>query len=247
VPDTGNDAPAFRRIVSRSADTDAPYDGLTLTTNWVDPAPAAEPLAVSLLLDQGTSVAVTDTGDRRLLAAKYLQTQLALEDQVVLGAFAVDDSHTGQAALLPTQPVTLFPTADPAFTSDGRSYFPTIDELATLEGGASPLHAAIGEMIDFTASHAPTDSRRVVVALASGINDCGSPADCAAAKECCTRAASGVAIVVVPFGPVHSGRLEAAQRCAGDQGAVFWVGRAQVPTIFGRLPEILDGGTAPST
>lgn len=228
-----------------SADPDVPYEGATLTTNWVDAAPESEPLAVSLLLDQGASVAVTDTADRRLLAAKYLQMQLEADDRVVLAAFAADDSHTGQSALLPTQPVTLYPTVDPAFTTDGRSYFPTIDALASFEGGASPLHAAIKEMIDFTTNHAPADSRRVVVALASGISDCGSPAECAAAEAALRQqsASTGVAIVVVGLSDSSSPAdwKQLGTFAQADQGAVFWAQNAtQVPTIFGRIPEILD-------
>ena len=210
MPDTGNDTPTFEvDCVQQPSNIDAPYEGSALTTNWVDTDPVSEPLAVSLLLDQGASVAVTDTADRRLVAAKYLQTQLEANDQVVLAAFAADDAGTGQAALLPTQPVTVFPTNDPAFTTDGRSYFQTIDALATLEGGASPLHAAIGEMIDFTASHAPANSRPVVVALASGNSDCGSPADCQAAEEALRQqsASTGVAVVVVGLSD-PSGRVD---------------------------------------
>jgi hypothetical protein len=100
-------------------------------------------------------------------------------------------------------------------------------------------------MIDFTASHAPADSRRVIVALASGINDCGSPADCAAAEAALRQqsASTGVAIVVVglsdPSSPPDWKQLGTFAQA--DQGAVFWAQDAtQVATIFGRLPEILD-------
>ena len=247
VPDTGNDAPVFvADCVQDSAGIDALYDGSILTLNWVDPVPASDPLAVALLMDEGASVAETDTADQRLLAAKYLQTQLKAEDQVVLAAFAADNAGTGQMALLPSQPVTIFPTDDPAYTTDGRSYFPTIDALATLEGGASPLHAAVDEMIGFAASHAAAESRRAVVALASGISDCGSPADCKATEEALRQqsASTGVAVVAVglsgPSGQVD--RKQLGMFAQGEQGAVFWARDAtQVPTIFGRIPEILDG------
>lgn len=233
--------------VDGPAGSGASYGGLALAQSWVDPDPAAEPLAIALLLDQGSSVAVTDPADRRLLAAQYFQTQLEADDQVALAAFATDDAGTGQAALLPTQPVTIFPVDSPAFTTNGRSYFPAIESLATLEGGGSPLHSAIREMIDFAASSAPADSRRVVVVLASGgVSDCGVPADCGAAANALREqsAQTGVGIVAVglaePSGQIDRKKLGTFAQ--SEQGAVFWAQDAtQVPTIFGRIPEILDG------
>ncbi len=232
--------------VEGSAGFDASYQGSTLNRSWVDPVDATDPVAISLLLDQGANVAVTDTADRRLLAAKYFQIQLEAEDQVALAAFAADDAGTGQLALLPTQPVTIFPTADAAFTTDGRSYFPTIDALATLVGGASPLHAAIGEMISFTASHAPVDIRRAVVALAGSVSDCGSQVDCRAAEEALRQQSTSTNVAVVAVGlSGPSGQVDRKQLgmlAQAEQGAVFWAHDAtQVPTIFGRIPEILGG------
>ena len=78
-----------------------------------------------------------------MLAAKYLQTRAEADDQVALAAFASDSTSTGAMSLLPTQPVTIYPVENPGFTSDGRAHFPTIDALASLEGGGSPLHAAV--------------------------------------------------------------------------------------------------------
>jgi hypothetical protein len=51
---------------------DASYQGSTSNVRMVHSGRGTAPLALSLLLDQGASVAVTDPGDRRLLAAKYL-------------------------------------------------------------------------------------------------------------------------------------------------------------------------------
>ena len=111
---------------------------------------------------------MTDPADRRLLAARYFQTQrIDTSDSVALAAFAADDSATGTAALLPEQPVTILPADEPAFRTDGRGLFPFIDSLAALEGGASPRHAAIDALIDFVAAEAPADSRGAVVVLAS--------------------------------------------------------------------------------
>ena len=198
------------------------------------------------MLDQGASVAVTDPGDRRLLAAKYLQTRVESDDQVALAAFASDSTSTGAMSLLPTQPVTIYPLENPGFTSDGRAYFPAIDALASLEGGVSRLHAAVSELIAFTAGSAPADSRPVIVVLASGnVVDCG-PEECRSAQEALLgeSASAGVPIIAVglsdPSGQVDRKGLGTFAQSV--QGAVFWAREAtQVPTIFGRLPAILDG------
>ena len=243
-PDIGSFAAG---CVEGSAGFDASYQGSTLNQNWVDPNPTSVPLAISLLLDQGASLAVTDPADRRLLAAKYFQTRLGAEDQMVLAAFAADNAGTGEIALLPSKPVTIFPVENPSFTTDGSAYFSTIDSLATLEGGESPLHAAIGEMIDFTASSAPADSRRAVVVLASGgASDCSTQANCQAVQET-LRDKSAIADVAVfaiglsdPSGHVDLWKLGTLAQA--EQGTVFWAQDAtQVPTVLGRLPEILDG------
>lgn len=226
---------------------DAAYQGATLSQDWVDPGPVPDPLALSLLLDQGASVALADPADRRLLAAKYFQTRLGANDEVALAAFAADDAGTGQAALLPEQPVTIFPVDRPAFTSDGSAYFPVIDSLATLEGGGSPLHAALAELIDFTASAASPGNRRAVVALANGdVADCGNLAGCQAAQDALHEqsAAVGVPLVVVGLaGPSgHADRARLGPFAQFDDGTVFWAqDTRQVPTLFGRIPDILAG------
>ena len=108
---------------------DASYQGSTSNVRMVHAVRGTAPLALSLLLDQSASLAVTDPGDRRLLAAKYLQTRVEADDQVALAAFASDSTSTGAMSLLPTQPVTIYPVENPGFTSDGRAYFPAIDAL----------------------------------------------------------------------------------------------------------------------
>jgi hypothetical protein len=242
--DTG---PATVDCVSTSSGFEYSYVGSTLNQSWVEPDDASDPLAISLLLDQGASLAVTDPGDRRLLGAKYFQTQLHKDDQVLLAAFAADNASTGDAALLPIQPVTIFPVADPAFTTDGSAYYSTIDSLATLEGGGSPLYAAVGEMIGFTASAAPAVSRPAVVVLASrGVSDCGSIADCGTVQDALLQqsAATGVGVVAVGLSDpsLQVDRKNLARFAQTERGAVFWaLDATNVPTILGRIPEILDG------
>ena len=247
-PDVDSDAMIFEAdCVEGPPGFDASYQGSTTTVRTVHPEPGTAPLALAVLLDQGASVAATDPGDRRLLAAKYLQTRVDADDRVAIAAFASDSTSTGEKSLLPVQPVTIYPVEDPGFTSDGRAWFPTIDALASLEGGASPLHVAAGELIAFTTSSAPADSQPNIVALVSGtVDGCGGPAACRAAQTALLgeSASAGVPIIAVglpdPSGQVDGKRL--GMFAQSVQGAVFWAHEAaQVATIFGRLPAILHG------
>lgn len=246
TPSAANDATPFAAdCVAGPQGFDAPFTGTVLTQNWVDPGSASHALAIALLVDQGARVAINDPAHRRLLAAKYLDTRLDANDQMALAAFAADDATTGSVALLPDQPVTLFPIASPAFTSERNALFSTMDSLATLEGGRSPLHAAIARMIEFTTASAPAASRRAVAAFASGAGDCATQAECRTAQEELRDASTsaGVPVFVVAlsdtFQPVDIMKLGAFAQAG--QGAVFWArDAAQVPTVFGRIPEILD-------
>ena len=225
----------------------ATYTGETLSSGLAESDPVADPLAIALLIDQGERVIVDDLADRRLLGAKYLPTRLAAGDTITVAAFAADDANAGQFALLPNQPVTNFPVDNPAFTTDVNSYGPAIESLAALEGGGSPMYEALGEMVAFTAGTASSESRRAVVAVASyGAGDCGNPAECSATQQALLEqsAATGVAVLAVELAD-SIGRFD-RQRLGplaqADQGAVFWAQEAdQIPTILGRIPEVLDG------
>ena len=107
----------------------------------------------------------------------------------------------------------------PCLHAGRRAYFPTIDSLATLEGGGSPLHAALAGLIGFTASAAPPGSRRAVVALASGdVSDCGDLADCGAAQDALLEqsVAASVAVVVVGLSdPTEQADREPGPLCTG--------------------------------
>ncbi len=248
VPDIGNDSPQVEAdCVAGPAGFDASYTGSTLGQNWVAPGNKSAPLAVALLLDQGGGVIVNDPADRRLLAAKYLQTQLGTTDEVLLAAYASDDAASGQVALLQNTPVTLYPLDHPQFMSNGREYFSAIDSLATREGGASPFYASADWMIDFVATNSAEDARRAVVMLSSGkVDGCGTLNDCWNTQNALSAksAAKGVYFVVVGLaGPTGQFDQKALGTFAqGESGATFWARDGmQVATVFGSLPAILDG------
>jgi hypothetical protein len=247
-PNTGNDSPQFTADCVDGPDGfDAPYVGTVVAANWVPPDTRTAPLAVSLLADQGGSISVNDPADRRLLAAKYLMTRLGPDDQVVVAAFASNDASTGQFALLPSTPVTIFPQENPRFTTDGRGYFSTIDSLATLEGGASPLYTSLDRIVDFTASSAAADAARAVVVISSGNDEsCGSRDTCWATQRALLdkSAAAGISVAAVGLAD-PSGRINVkalSMLAQGETGATFWANDPQqVATILGSLPTFLDG------
>ena len=206
VPDPGNDLPRFHPdCVSGPDGFDAGYEGQAVSIASLDPLAAyipARTVSSALLLDQSASVIVRDPADDRLFAAKYFLGLAKDDSPVVLAAFASDDARAGQAGLLPRKPVTVFPIEDPKFTGDGRSYFSTVDQLASLEGGAAPLFAAIDRMIDFVYA-GDTHEINAVIVLTDGRDDsCGGRRACRDAIDRLTAKgrAAGVQIVTVGLG-----------------------------------------------
>ena len=139
---------------------------------------------------------------------------------------------------MPQKPVTVFPLENPQFTADGRSYFATVDQLGALEGGASPLLAAIDRTLDFAAADPQQDAKALVVVTNGRDNTCGTRSECRSILEALVRKskASGVAIVAVGLedaaGTADHEALGLLSQGTGN-GAAFW---APIPT---QLPMVL--------
>ena len=218
------------------------------------PRPAgADPLAgfqisAALLIDQSDSVTTADLEDMRLIAAKYFMKRMTVIDRAVLAGFAADDDHSGRPALLPQKPVTIFPVEQPRFATGVRDSFATIDGLASLEGGASSLYAAIDRMLDFTAAEAPAASTRALVVLSDGQDaTCGTPADCRLRREALIRKSRDTGIAMVMVGVAGVG-TDVAREALGTlaQGApgsaVFWTDDPrELPNALGAVSQYLRG------
>lgn len=237
TPDPANDLPRFRPdCVAGAEGFDAAYDGSAVSVKKVDAAGHAAPGAAALLIDQGTNVVVNDPADARLFAAKYFLTLADEGARTVLAAFSSDDPASGQFSLLPQKPVTVFPLANPQFTAHGRSYFETIDELAALEGGASPLYAAIDGMLDFAAAD-PQQGAKAVIVVTNGRDDtCGTRSECRSILDAVVgkSKASGVPIVTVGLGGAagaadHEALGLLSQAVAN--GAAYWAPNPQQLTM----------------
>lgn len=157
-----------------------------------------------LLLDQSAAIAIDDSADRRLSAAKYLLSRTdaaaAGQKRAMLGAFAADDAVSGRYSALPQKPLTLFPLENPQLTSNGRSLFPIVDALAALEGGAGALLPAVDKALDFMAANA-WNGRRGIVVLGSGVDDvCGSRSDCVAFRNAVMARSRALGVRIVTIG-----------------------------------------------
>jgi hypothetical protein len=191
VPDTANDGSRFRPdCVAGTEGFDASYavlnggKALTIGKSVVccyDPL-SAPALSSTLLLDQSGAVASSDPGDHRLYAAKYFLTRGSRDRRLGLAAFAAHDAATGQPALLPQQPLTIFPLENPVIGAAGRELFPTVDALGSLEGGGAPLYDALDRLIDYAAP-GPEQISTIVVVTDGRDTTCGNYSQCKARRD----------------------------------------------------------------
>ena len=114
----------------------------------LNPGQAAAPYAVSLLIDQSGSTANTDPSDARLFATKLFMNNLGASDFVAVAAFA-QERAASDPALIPDEPVTQL--SGFVQSSAAEQLFDDIDALGGLEGGDTPLYAALDNQLEFTA------------------------------------------------------------------------------------------------
>jgi hypothetical protein len=229
---------------------DAPYVGGDMVDALpVTAIPESIPPSVSaaLLLDQSSRMSTNDPEDARLEATKIFLVSKLATDRVALAAFASNDSASGALSPLPNQPVTLFPVENPEFGASGNTLFPTIDSLGLLEGGASPLYAAIDAALDFTATHASANGRRAVVVLTAGLDDtCGSPTACRAVLQALIAKSRTTGIAIISIG-LADGSGEPNPRALSELanaggGATFWaLEPSELGTLFAGLSKVLAG------
>ena len=121
-----------------SVDVDAAYSPSSPAPTRLQLVPGltARPYAAALLLDQSGSIATTDPTDARLYSSKAFLDGLGADDRALLAAFA-----GGSGAVLPVKPLTVY--GDFLGRDGVRAQFPTLNSLATLVGGNTPLYSSI--------------------------------------------------------------------------------------------------------
>jgi hypothetical protein len=205
------------------------------------PGGVPQPYAAALLFDQSSSITASDPTDARLFSAREFLGGLGAEDRAALAAFASDGATP---AKIPERPVSIFPIGSPVFVADGAAFFPTLDQLATLEGGRTPLYDAICRVIDFTDTNAPAGRRQAVVAFTDGRNDTNqaAPAVCKELNEAITRSqAKDVDIFTIGLSGQIDGEALATLADGGNGVFLFAEDTAQLITIYGSLGNLLSG------
>ncbi len=128
----------------------------SLTSVQVYRQASAGPYSAMFLLDQSGSITSSDPTDVRIDAAKVFKRNLGTGDEVGLMAFASNGS-------LPHSPVTIWTSNGSHFSSNASAFDSTLDSLADLEGGGTPLYDASNSAVATTAAHANNTNRVVIV------------------------------------------------------------------------------------
>jgi hypothetical protein len=172
---------------------------------------------------------------------EFLRSSTAAEG-LVLAAFA--GSALGSPALLPAQPVTLFPRANPGFAANPSALFAEVDSLRALGGGTRPLYDAVDSMLDFLATNTPIGKRRALVVVASDEDTtCGNTVACRSRLQAtmARTLAAGVDLYYVSDQCCSALPNSAALGQAG-RGGIAWLSAGH--TTMRHLGAIQDG-TAP--
>jgi hypothetical protein len=241
------------------ADVDDPYTVESDTPASFDEIgqgdlPAPVPYAAGLLFDSSLSIATSDPTDARIFATKEYLSDVDSGDLVMLAAFADDN------ALLPLEPLTFYPCESatpctPAFTSAGNSLFASLDELATLEKGGTPLYESlvtideqtdmvIGGMIVSVHDEAPTTPatlRKAVVLFSDGKDFYCSFTLCKQRRDRVVAEAESREVDIFTIGLSENvDSLAMAELALRNGGAYMFAERpTQLIPIFGVLDRLL--------
>ena len=179
------------------------------------------------MLDQSGSITTTDPGNLRLQAAKIFLGKLGTGDQVACGAFA-------SAGSLPYD-ITHYQD----FTTDGRSLFPTIDALASKEGGGTPLYKATVAALRDVAEKGPTANKAALIFTDGEDTGGGWTIDqvIAEAKRL------GVPLHMVGLG--KDTKIDVLARMAYATGGSYMqaIDAGQLIALYGNLGALLRGST----
>lgn len=225
-----------------AASFDAAYVPVTGTPAAVAPVPGAtaEAYAAALMLDQSGSIYDSDPTGARLYSAKAFLDGLGTGDRVLLSAFA------DGAAAIPAQPLTVYsPFRDAATVSDAPSYYATLDSLATLVGGGTPLYAALdslgGQVI--ADSSLPAGIAKSVVIFTDGDDTtCGDPDACRLRRQQSIDLANANGIRVFTIGLTSGVNFESLGELANGTGGAFLFADSpqQLIPLYGSIGRLLS-------
>lgn len=206
---------------------DDPFFSFTQNCFEAQETPDYGPYSAVLLMDQSGSITGTDPGDTRIDAAKIFFNALGPNDEAILAAFASAGSLSSD------------------FVSWGDfgtryDYDSTLDSLAGLEGGGTPLFDATVVYTDKVAAEANNTNKAVVV-FTDG-DDTESMNGLTFAAE--NASEKGVKIFTVGLSDgVDRGVLQQLAFLTGGS-MMYTADAANLVALYGTLGNLLSGGVA---
>lgn len=206
------------------------------------PGGTSRPFATAMLLDQSGSIAQTDPTSARLYSAKAFLGGLGAQDRVLLAAFA-----GAPGAVIPNAPLTVYgPFRD---QSQASSYYPTLDALAPLVGGNTPLYDSIDKLREQWLGPAllPGDMGKALVVFTDGADtSCGGPAACRTRREQSIVGARQNQVRIFAIGLSAGADLSALGELATETGgALLYADNAsQLMPLYGSVGKLMNQGLA---
>jgi hypothetical protein len=240
-PDPNNANNRVDCVRSANASFDWAYTPVTVASEIATVVPEApyEPYAAALMLDQSASIYASDPTGARLYSAKAFLKGLGADDRVLLSAFA-----SGNAAI--SDPLKVYPPFLDAGTAS--SYFSTLDSLAALVGGNTPLYSALDALLQnahYTDPSLPAGIAKAVVIFTDGDDtECGAPDACRTRRKASIAAANADGVRIFTIGLSSKVNFEALGELAnGTDGAFLFAENAeQLIPLYGSVGKLLSLG-----
>jgi len=235
TPDPTND-----RIDCVQGDVDVAYAPVMLTPEASEliPGGAARPYAAAMLLDQSGSILQSDPTGGRLFSAKSFLIGLGSDDHALLAAFA-----GGPGATIPTPPLAVYGQFKDR--ASAPSYFSTLDSLASLVGGNTPLYESLDALRQQSVSDAslPAGLAKAVLIFTDGADTtCGSLEACRMRREQSIRSANDDQVRLFTIGLSSSVDLVALGELANQTGGALLYADTpeQLLPLYGSVGKLLS-------
>lgn len=202
------------------------------------PGAATRPFATALVLDQSGSIAQTDPTGARLFAAKAFLGGLGTQDQALLAAFA-----GAPGATIPSAPLTVYgPFRE---QSQAASYNATLDTLAPLVGGNTPLYGALDAVRQqwLGTAQLPAGMGKAMVVFTDGADtSCATPRACQLRREQTILGARQDEVRIFPIGLSGGADIAALGELANQTGGalLYADNAAQLVPLYGSVGRLMS-------
>jgi hypothetical protein len=238
TPDIANDK--FDCVRGASAVADVAYAPSVATPSVMEKVAGgtAKPYAAAMLLDQSSSIIQSDPSGARLFSAKAFIGTLGANDRILLAAFA-----GGPGARITTPPLAVYGTFKAQATAP--SYFATLDSLASLVGGSTPLYASIDSLRQRVVSDVtlPVALAKAMVVFTDGADtSCTSLENCRATRALTIQQANADQVRLFTIGLSGGVDVAALGELANQTGGAFLYAETaeQLLPLYGSLGRLLS-------